>query len=153
GHQEAEDRHALEDKIVEALLGRHEFGVPDSLVMRQVAHQVEHARDRMRRQGVDPDAIPWDYGKLLTELRPGAERALRRTRLLEAIAEREGRTPSDAEVDAEVDKIAEGTQRPAPAVRRMMEKSGDLEALRRGLRERMTMQFLIDRASIRPAAA
>jgi hypothetical protein len=35
----------------------------------------------------------------------------------------------------------------------MMEKSGDLEALRRGLRERMTMQFLIDRARITPAAA
>jgi hypothetical protein len=34
----------------------------------------------------------------------------------------------------------------------MMEKNGDLDALRRGLRERMTLQFLIDRAQIRPAA-
>ena len=153
GRQEADDRHALEDKIVEALLGRHDFGVPDSLVMRQIAHQVEHARERMRRQGVDPDAIPWDYAKLIEELRPGAARAVRRALLLEAIAEREGLAPAESDVDAEVDKIAQGSQRPAPAVRRMMEKSGDLEALRRGLRERMTMQFLIDRASIRPAAA
>ncbi len=153
GRQEADDRHALEDKIVEALLGRHAFGVPDSLVMRQIAHQVEHARERMRRQGVDPDAISWDYTKLIEELRPGAERAVRRALLLEAIADREGLAPTEADIDAEVDKIAQGSQRPAPAVRRMMEKSGDLEALRRGLRERMTMQFLIDRASIRPAAA
>jgi len=153
GRQEADDRHALEDKIVEALLGRHDFGVPDSLVMRQIAHQVEHARERMRRQGVDPDAIPWDYAKLIEELRPGAARAVRRALLLEAIAEREGLAPAESDVDAEVDKIAQGSQRPAPAVRRMMEKSGDLDALRRGLRERMTVQFLIDRASIRPAAA
>jgi trigger factor len=151
--QEAEDRHALEDKVVDALLGRHQFGVPDSLVMRQIAMQVEHARDRMRRQGVDPDGIAWDYGKLVAELRPSAERAVRRALLVDAIADREGLTPSDADVDAEVDKIAQATQRPAPAVRRMMEKSGDLEALRRGLRERMTMQFLIDRARITPAAA
>jgi trigger factor len=151
--QEADDRHALEDKIVEALLGRHEFSVPDSLVMRQIALQVEHARDRMRRQGVDPDAIAWDYPKLVGELRPSAERAVRRALLVDAIAEREGLAPSEADVDAEVDKIAQATQRPAPAVRRMMEKSGDLEALRRGLRERMTMQFLIDRARITPAAA
>ena len=153
GRQEADDRHALEDKIVEALLGRHDFGVPESLVMRQIAHQVEHARERMRRQGVDPDAISWDYTKLIEELRPGAERAVRRALLLEAIADREGLAPAEADIEAEVDKIAQGSQRPAPAVRRMMEKSGDLEALRRGLRERLTMQFLIDRASIRPAAA
>src|SRR5713101_5383637 len=107
GRQEAEDRHALEDKVVNALLGRHDFGVPDSLVMRQIAHQVEHARERMRRQGVDPDGLPWDYGKLVAELRPGAERAVRRSLLLEAIAEREGIIPADAAVDAEVEKIAQ----------------------------------------------
>ena len=151
--QVSEDRSALENKIVDALLGRHEFGVPDSLVMRQIAHQVEHARERMRRQGVDPDRLPWDYQKLIGELRPGAERAVRRALLLEAVAERESLAPADAEVDAEVEKIAQAGQRPAPVVRRMMEKSGDLEALRRGLRERMTLQFLIDRAQIRPAAA
>ena len=151
--QESEDRHALEDKVVDALLGRHQFGVPEALVMRQIAMQVEHARDRMRRQGVDPDGISWDYTKLVAELRPGAERAVRRALLVDAIADREGLAPSDADVDTEVDKIAQATQRPAPAVRRMMEKSGDLEALRRGLRERMTMQFLIDRARITPTAA
>jgi trigger factor len=150
--QAAEDRHALEDKVVDALLTRHEFGIPESLVMRQIAHQIEHARERMRRQGVDPDRLPWDYEKLIAELRPGAERAVRRALLLEAVAEREGLSAPDADVDAEVERIAQAGQRPAPAVRRMMEKSGDLEALRRGLRERMTLQFLIDRAQIRPAA-
>ncbi len=150
--QASEDRLALEDKIIDALLTRHPFGVPDSLVMRQIAHQVEHARERMRRQGVDPDRLPWDYDKLIGELRPSAERSVRRALLLEAVAEREGLTATDADVDAEVEKIAQAGQRPAPAVRRMMEKSGDLDALRRGLRERMTLQFLIDRAQIRPAA-
>ena len=151
--QEAEDRMALEDKLVDALLARHPFGVPESLVMRQIAHQVEHARERVRRQGVDPDRLPWDYEKLVGELRPGAERAVRRALLLEAVAEREGLAATDADVDAEVEKIAEAGQRPVPAVRRMMEKGGDLDALRRGLRERMTLQFLVDRAQIRPAAA
>jgi trigger factor len=150
--QASEDRLTLEDKVIDALLTRHPFGVPESLVMRQIAHQVEHARERMRRQGVDPDRLPWDYDKLIGELRPGAERAVRRALLLEAVAEREGLSATDADVDAEVEKIAQAGQRPAPAVRRMMEKSGDLEALRRGLRERMTLQFLIDRAQIRPAA-
>jgi len=146
--REAESRQALDDKLVDALLARHEFGVPDAMVMRQVAHQVEHTRDRLRRQGVDPDGIQWDYGKLLGELRPGAERAVRRALLLEAIADREAVAAADADVEAEVEKLARASQRPAPAVQRMMDKSGDLQALRHGLRERKTLDLLIEHAKV-----
>ena len=144
-----EDRLALEDKLVDALLARHEFAVPPSMTMRQIAHQVEHARERMRRQGVDPDTSQWDYGKIVTELTPGAEKAVRRSLLLDAIATLEGIAPSEAEVEAEIEKIARTTQRPVPAVRRMMEKSGDVDSLRHGLRERMIFDFLVQHASIR----
>src|SRR5438093_876417 len=50
----SEERHALEEKLVDALLGRQAFGVPESMIMRQIAHQVEHARERISRQAVDP---------------------------------------------------------------------------------------------------
>jgi len=144
----SEERHGLEEKVMDALLGRHEFAVPESMIMRQIAHQVEHGRERLRRQGVDPDGVQWDYGKLVGELRPGAERAVRRGLLLETIAEREGIRPTDADVEAEVEKLAAASQRPAPAVRRMMEKSGDLEGLRQVLQERMTLDFLVNHATV-----
>ena len=148
--REVEQRRELEDKLVEDALKRHQFTVPDAMVMRQIAHQVEHARERLRRQGVDPDGVQWDIPKLVTELRPGAEQSVKRALLLEAISENEGIAAGDDEVEAEVDKIARASQRPAPAVRRMMEKSGDLEALRLGLRERKTLDFLIQHANVRP---
>lgn len=146
--REVDQRRELEDKLVEGALKRHEFTVPDAMVMRQIAHQVEHARERLRRQGVDPDGVQWDYQKLIGELRPGAEQAVRRALLLEAIADKEELTVADGDLDAEVDKIARASQRPAPAVRRMMEKSGDLDSLRHSLRERKTLDFLIQHASI-----
>jgi trigger factor len=146
--REVDQRRELEDKVVEAALKRHEFTVPEAMVMRQIAHQVEHGRERLRRQGVDPDGVQWDYQKLIAELRPGAEAAVRRALLLEAIAGKEELTVADAEIEGEVDKIAKASQRPVPAVRRMMEKSGDLESLRHGLRERKTLDFLIEHASI-----
>jgi trigger factor len=145
--RDAEKRRELEDRIVEILLERHSFAVPEALVLRQISHQVEHVRDRMRRQGVDPDTIDWDFGKIVNELRPGAEKAVRRTLLLEAIAEREAIAPSDADVDAEIERIAQAAQRPVPAVRRMMERNADLETLRHGLRERMTLDFLVRHAT------
>jgi len=146
--READARQELEDKIMDALLARHEFGVPDAMVMRQVAHQVEHTRERLRRQGVDPDGIQWDYTKIVGELRPAAEKAVRRALLLEAIADQETLAASDAEVDTEVERFARASQRPVPAVRRMMEKSGDLEALRHGLRDRKTLDLLIEHARV-----
>jgi trigger factor len=146
--RDAEGRRALEDKVVEVLLERHTFGVPDAMVMRQVAHQVEHTRERLRRQGVDPDGIQWDYAKIVDELRPAAEKGVRRALLLEAVADKESIAPADEELEAEIEKFARASQRPAPAVRRMMEKNGDLDALRHGLRERKTLDMLIEHARI-----
>ncbi|MBI4591730.1 MAG: trigger factor [Candidatus Rokubacteria bacterium] len=146
--RERDNRRALEDKVVDALLAQHDFQVPEAMVLRQVAHLIEQARERMRRQGVDPDRIRWDYEKLTEELRPGAVRAVRRALLLEAIAETERLAPGEAEVDAEVEKIAQASRRPAPAVRRLMEKSGDLEGLRSSLQEARTLDFLIRHARI-----
>ena len=148
--RDRENRRALGDAVMETLLSTHDFQVPDALVLRQVGHQIEHTRERLRRQGVDPDKLPWDYPKLLEELRPGAEKAVKRALLLEAIAEKEGLAPAEEQVDAEVERIAQATQRPAPAVRRMMEQSGDLDSLRYTLRESRTLDHLIERAKIAP---
>jgi trigger factor len=146
--REAENRRALEDAVTEAVLAGHQIEVPDALVLRQVGHLIEHTRDRMRRQGIDPDKLPWDYGKLLEELKPGAEKAVRRSLVLEAIAEKEGLIPTDADIDAEVEKIAVANNRPAPAVRRIMSQNGDLEGLKHNLRESRTLEFLISKSSV-----
>ncbi|OGL24403.1 MAG: trigger factor [Candidatus Rokubacteria bacterium RIFCSPLOWO2_12_FULL_73_47] len=147
-HRAQEEKRELQDKVVDAVLATHAFAVPEALVMRQVGHQIEHARESVRRQGLDPDRLPWDYPKLLGELKPGAEKAVRRALLLDAIAEREGIVPTDAQVEAELQQLAAASQRPLPAIRRMMEKSGDLATLQRGLRDRMTLDMLVENARI-----
>ena len=149
--READNRRALEGAVLDAVLAGHTFEVPDALVLRQVGHQIEHAREHMRRQGLDPDKVPWDYKKLLEDLRPGAEKAVKRALLIEAIADKEGLQPVDADVDAEVERIAQASQRPGPAVRRMLEQSGDLEGIRHTLGERKTVDFLIEKNPVNSA--
>jgi len=144
----AENRQALEDAVTEAVLAGHPVEVPEALVLRQVGHLIEHTRERVRRQGMDPDKLPWDYGKLLEELKPGAVKAVRRSLVLEAIAEKEGLIPTDADVDAEVEKIAVANNRAVPAVRRIMQDSGDLDGLRHSLRETRTLEFLISKSTV-----
>jgi len=148
--REQENRRALEMATLEAALAAHSFEVPEGLVLRQVGHQIEHVKEQMRRQGVDPDRLPWDYQKILDDTRPAAEQAVKRALLIEAIAQKEGLAPTDADVDAEVERIAHAGQRPAAAVRAMLEQNGGLERLRNSLGEKRTLDFLIDRATITP---
>jgi trigger factor len=148
--REQENRRELENAVMAAALAEHPFEVPEALVLRQVGYQIEHMREHMRRQGVDPDRVPWDYQKMLEELKPGAQHAVRRALLIEAIAEKEGLIPSGADVEAEIERLAQSSQRPAPAVRAMLERSGDLDRLRISLMEKRTLDFLIERATITP---
>src|SRR5262249_7395733 len=64
------------------------------------------------------------------------------------IAEKEGLAPGEEQEDAEVEKFAQASQRPAPAVKRMMEQSGDLDSLRYSLRAARTLDFLIEKAQV-----
>jgi len=146
-----QDRRALEEAIVDAALARHDFVVPESLVVRELSHRIGHARESLRRQGVDPDAVRWDYQKLAAELRPDAERSVRRALLLEAIAAREEITVSDADVDAEVARLAEESGRAPQTIRSLLERGNELDGLRLTLREKKTVALLVEHAKIEPA--
>jgi trigger factor len=147
-----QDRRALEEATVDAALATHQFDVPESLVLREVSHRIGMARERLRRQGIDPDAVRWDYAKLTAELRPDAERAVRRGLLLEAIAAREEIFVTDADVEAEIERLGRESGRPAPAVRALLERNDDLDGLRLALREARTLAWLVEHATVEPAA-
>ena len=151
--RERQDRQALEEAVVDAVLARHDFVVPESLVVREVSHRIGHARENLRRQGVDPDAVRWDYQKLAADLRPDAERAVRRTLLLEAIAAREELTVGEADVDAEIARLAQDSgARPRPSGA-CSSAATSWRALRLTLREAKTLALLVEHAKIEPAAA
>jgi trigger factor len=151
--REAENRRALETATLDAVLAGHAFEVPEALILRQVGLQIEHAREHVRQQGLDPDRLPWDYQKLLADLRPGAEKAVRRMLLIEAVAQKEGLDPSAADLDAEVERLARASQRPAPALRRVLEQNGELERIRLALRDRRTLDFLVEKNPVTETTA
>ncbi len=148
--QARRDRRALEDAVIDAVLATHRVDAPESLVLREISHRIGMARESLRRQGVDPDAVRWDYAKLGAELRPDAERAVRRLLLLEAIAEREELTVSDADVDAEIERLAREAERPPAAIRALLERRGELDGLRLALRDARTLALLVEHAKVEP---
>ena len=82
------ERRALEDKVVEAAARASRVrACPTRWSCGRSPTRSSTRASGMRRQGVDPERVQWDYDKLIGELRPGAEQAVRRALLLEAIAE------------------------------------------------------------------
>lgn len=147
-----QDRHTLEEAVVDAVLARHEFAVPESLVLREIAYRIGRMREGMSRQGMDPERLPWDYERLAEELRPLAGRAVRRTLLLEAIAEKEEITVSEPEADAEIARLARESGRAPQALRSLLQRGGDLDALRLGLREAKVLALLVEHAEVQSEA-
>lgn len=146
--RERQNRRAFEEAVIDAALARHDFAVPESLVTREIAHRVARMQAGVSRQGVDPAALDWDYARLAQELRPAAVRAVRWALLQEAIAEREELTVSEAEVEAELARLARDSSRAPQAVRSLLERSGELEGLRLKLREGKVLNLLIEHAQI-----
>ena len=148
--RERQNRRALEDAVVDAVLARHEFALPESLVQREIAHRIGRMQASISRQGVDPAKLDWDYAKLAEDLRPAAVRAVRWALLQEAIAEKEEQAVTDDEVDAEIARLAQESGRAPQAVKGLLQRGGDLDHLRLGLREAKVLKLLVDNARIQP---
>jgi trigger factor len=147
-HRERQNRRTLEEAVVDAVLARHDFAVPESLVQRDVANRIGRMQASLSRQGVDPARVQWDYEKLAGELRPAALRTVRWALLQEAIAEKEELTVGEAEVEAEIARLAQDAGRAPQAMRSMLQRSGDLDHLALSLREGKVLKLLVDAARI-----
>lgn len=143
--EEARARERMAHEAVERLIDAHRFDVPEFLVD-QLLEGVE-----ARQEDVDPMIIgdrDAKTAKLRAELRPRAERRVRRTLLLSAIARAEAITVSAQEVDREIARIARGEGRSAADVREAILRADALGGLRERLLEEKVVRLIVERAQI-----
>jgi trigger factor len=143
--QAAEDRRAdreTKSALVEALVARAGFEVPEALVERHMSALTENAARGLALQGIDPTKLGMDWRQYRDSQREESVKAAKADILLDEIARREGIEVLDAEVDAEVARFAERMRRPKETVRKQMEQEGDLGALRARIREEKTLDLL-----------
>jgi trigger factor len=132
----------VKDSLIEALVGRASFEVPEALVERHMNARTENAARGLAMQGVDPSKIGMDWKGYRDSQREESVKAAKADVLLDEIARREGVEVLDAEVDAEIARLAERVRKSKESVRHAMEKEGDLPALRARIREDKTLDLL-----------
>ena len=132
----------LLDKLAEA----HDFPVPDAYVEKQVEAEIESELRQMIDRGIDVGKLQIDCPKLKEAQRPKAIRDVKVLLLLDKIGEQENIGTTKEEVDREVQRIARQDREPAAAIRKKLEKNGDLARIANRIRTDKTVNFLFEHA-------
>jgi len=141
-------------KIVDTLIDSHTFDVPESLVGAELQHLIMNERysDNPAKQENAASAAKIDT-EMAEKLRPKAFRNVKTTIILDAIAEKENITVSEAEMKDRISLIAKQLQAtPDAVVNLFMTRDGSLDNLRHNIREEKVLDFLLSRAEITKGA-
>jgi trigger factor len=141
-------RRRAEEEIQKGLLEKNAFDVPRSLVDRQVLGMIEETANRLASQGVDLKKVNMDFEKMKERFAPNAERAVRVSLLLDAIAKQETIDVPYSEIESEMKEMAAAARMSYEKVRELYGDEERLDALRTRLLERKVMAYLLENAQV-----
>jgi trigger factor len=144
---EAEKKHTAEreakDKLVAELVKRNDFEVPDALVESQIDLRLERGLRALAARGMkSEDMKKMDLHRLRGGQRDQAVQEVKAALLLEKIAEEEKIEVSDAEIDREVEALAEQSKQSMEIIRSRLTREGALDRIRNRIRTEKTLDFL-----------
>lgn len=136
------------EALLKSIMERQTVDVPDCMVQDELESHVNRMAARMAMQGVDIQQASIDWKKVVDDQRPVAEESVRRSIFLNAIARQENIEISDEDIDSELQKLSEGTNKSAAALKAQLEKEGRIEGFKQHLRENKAFDFIYRNAKI-----
>jgi trigger factor len=137
-------REALLDSIME----RQTIEVPECMVQEELEAHIRLVANNLAYQGIDLNQASIDWKKMFEDERPRAEQSVRRTIFLDAIARQEEINVTDEEIEAEFQKLAEGTNKSAAAWKAQFEKEERIQGFEQHLRQNKALDFIYRNANI-----
>ena len=147
-------RKELGNKLMDRLLEQHDFPLPPVMIDHEIENMLNDARGFAGRMG-----LSWeDYLKtteknedeLRAQFRPDAEKRVKGTLIIEAIAKAENINATPADVQAELAGLAEQYGQPIDRIRQAL--GNNVLSLMDGIVRSKTMDWLIEQADIKEAS-
>jgi trigger factor len=138
----------LRADLLKTLAGKVTFEVPEVLVERDIDRRTQEFIRHLIEERIDPRQAGIDWEAFRKEQRPPAEEAVKAMIVLDEVGRREQLAVTDEELDREMEGFAGRSGRSTAAVRAQLEKDGELEHLRTGMRRERAVEFLLSRATI-----
>ncbi|HEV2297052.1 MAG TPA: trigger factor [Candidatus Acidoferrales bacterium] len=146
--QQAQSR----EKILEELIKRHDFPVPEALVEHQMDARLERVVRSLAAQGVDPRAVNVDWVSLRQRQHERALRDVKAELLLDRIATAENLDVSEEELNKEIEALAQRSGESAAVLRARLTKQGALDRMKSKLRSDKAIELLHRTAKIHTIA-
>jgi trigger factor len=145
---------AYKDTILKRLAEMHNFDLPQTLVEGELTAIVRRHLQNSQRKQDDPGnaavSRTEEMKKLQEEYRPEAEQRVKISLILEAIADKEGLTVTDEDLNAEITRLATEIKISVEEIRRMIQAGGQdsLDDLRARVLADKTLDFVYRHAVI-----
>jgi trigger factor len=120
--------------------------VPESLVQDQIDARLERGLRALAAQGMNPEQMrKLDFGRLRGAQRDSAVAEVKAHILLDLIAEKEGVTVDDEELDRELHMAALQSREPYETLRQRLTDDGGLARIREQLKREKTASLMYER--------
>ena len=139
----------LQKAILDNLLEKNPFEVPEAYVERQIFNMMIEYQRRMVMNGMDADSAANVAANLHDQFRDEATRMVRTAILLQRIAEKESLAVSDKDIDDRIRETATRYGRDFETMKDSYEKDNLIDRLRDQLLEEITLAFIESRANIK----
>jgi trigger factor len=136
-HAERDTESQLRQQLLDEVISANPFDVPEGWVA--------ELSDAYLKQFQVPEA---ERGRFAQEFRPVAERQVRRDLVIETIAEREGLTATEADIDDRVADVASKRGSNPSEVYASLQKAGRLREIERSITEEKVFSWLKERNTI-----
>lgn len=144
--REYQAQEKAKHQLLDTLVDRHEFPLPDAYIDRQIEINVENQLRTLAGQGIDPRQLKLDWQKLKETQAPRATRDVKASLLLDKISEREAIGATQEEVDREVGRISRQQREAVAVTRAKLQKDGALGRIANHIRTEKTLSFLFEQA-------
>jgi trigger factor len=150
-HKREHANEELREKLLLWLEENNSFEVPDALVDRQIQTRMQRMVRELSRQGVNPQRLDVDWGKIREDQRKQSVRDVRGSLILQFVAEKEKLEVRDEELDAEIERIAIDANKPVEKIREVLGRESGMARLREQIMNKKVLDFLQEKARIQPA--
>ncbi len=145
---EQEIKSALEKQVADNLLKENPFEVPESMVQMQANMMMQSMAQRFASQGMNISDIFPDFDGMREETLKSAESVVKMALLVESIAKAEKIEAEDADIDKQIQEIADKYQMDVDTVRSGMEERGGIEELKFKIIEEKVFDYIVKNSEV-----
>jgi len=138
----------VRQQLVDELIVRNPFEVPQGMVERELQRMLETIRYRLAAQNVSLEQTGIQEGTFKQQNRDHAEKSVRATLVLERLAAQETLVVTEDELEERLRQSAAELNQPLDKVKDFYRKNNLMEPLRRQLLEEKVVKLLLDQADI-----